>query len=129
MILIVDDSQDDIELTTIALEATGREISVRSATDAESALAMLRDEHELPELILLDMKMPCMGGIEVLGKIHAEDRLRDLPVVVVTSSCLESDRVEAIAAGASEYLEKPLGLTQFSKALESILQRWLPISD
>ena len=87
---------------------------------------MLRNGHGLPALILLDMKMPCMSGIEVLRKIRDDDRLRDLPVVVVTSSCLESDREEAIAGGASDYLQKPLGLEQFSKALESVLQRWLP---
>ncbi len=126
MILIVDDTPDDIELTTIALEATRREISIRSATDGQSALAMLKNGHELPELILLDLKMPCMDGIEVLHEIHAEDRLRDIPVVVVTSSCLESDRAEAIAAGASDYIQKPLNLGQFSKALEAMLQRWLP---
>ena len=126
MILIVDDSPNDIELATIALEATGREINIRSATDGQSALAMLTNGHELPDLILLDLKMPCMDGIEVLRKMHADDWLRDIPVVVVTSSCLESDRAEAIAAGASEYLEKPLALAQFSKDLESVLNHWLP---
>ena len=127
MILIVDDSPIDIELTLIAIEATGREISVRSATYGESALAMLRNGHELPALILLDLKMPGMSGSEVLSEIRADDRLRDIPVVMVTSSCLESDRAEAVAAGASDYLEKPLALDQFSKALESILHRWLPV--
>jgi len=126
MILIVDDSATDIELTTMALEATGREISACSATDGESALAMLKNGHKLPDLILLDMKMPGMTGIEVLCEIRADDRLRDLPVVVVTSSSLESDRTEAIAAGASDYLRKPLTLDQFGKALEVILHRWLP---
>ncbi len=126
MILIVDDSLNDIELTTIALEATGREISVLSATDGQSALAMLRNGHELPDLILLDMKMPCMNGLEVLRKIRADDRLKAIPVVFVTSSCLESDRIEAIAAGASDYIQKPVALDKLSKALESILHRWLP---
>jgi CheY-like chemotaxis protein len=125
MILIVDDSLSDIELTTIALEATGQQISVCSATDGESALAMLRNGHELPALILLDMKMPGMSGTEVLRELRADGRFRDLPIVVVTSSCLESDRTEAIAAGASDYIQKPLALDQFSKALESILHRWL----
>jgi CheY-like chemotaxis protein len=126
MILIVDDSPTDIDLTTIALEATGREISVCSATDGESALAMLRNGLGVPALILLDLKMPGMGGIEVLRQIRADDRLREIPVVVVTSSALESDRTEAIAAGASGYIQKPLTLDQFSKALEAILHRWLP---
>jgi len=67
-----------------------------------------------------------MGGIEVLREIRADNRLAELPVVVVTSSSLESDRAEAIAAGASGYLQKPLDLDQFSKDLESILHLWLP---
>lgn len=127
MVLIIDDSLTDIELTTIALEATGREISVLFATDGGSALAMLRNGYGLPALILLDLKMPGMGGIEVLREIRADHCLRDIPVVVVTSSSLESDRTEAIAAGTSDYLQKPLSLDQFSKKLESILHRWLPI--
>ena len=126
MIYIVDDSPTDIELTTIALEATGREIVVRSATDDKSALAMLRNGLGVPALILLDLKMPGMSGIEMLREIRADDRLRGLPVVVVTSSALESDKTEAIAAGASDYIQKPLALAQFSEDLDSILRRWLP---
>ena len=126
MIFIVDDSPTDIELTTIALEATGREIVVRFATDGKSALAMLRNGLRVPALILLDLKMPGMDGIEVLREIRTDDRLRDLPVVVVTSSALESDRADAFAAGASGYIQKPLALDQFGKDLESVVQRWLP---
>jgi CheY-like chemotaxis protein len=80
----------------------------------------------VPTLILLDLKMPGMDGIEVLREIRADDRLRDLPVVVVTSSALESDREDAFAAGASGYIQKPLALDQFGKDLESVVQRWLP---
>src|SRR5664279_6574764 len=126
MIYIVDDSPTDIELTTIALEATGREIAIRSSTDGKSALAMLRNVLGVPALILLDLKMPGMSGIEVLREIRADDRLWNLPVVVVTSSALESDRTDAIAAGASDYIQKPLALVQFSKDLDSILLRLLP---
>jgi CheY-like chemotaxis protein len=126
MMLIIDDSPTDIELATIALEATGRDISIRSATDGKSALAMLRNGLGLPALILLDLKMPGMNGIEVLREIRADDLLKEIPVVVVTSSALESDRTEAIAAGANDYIQKPLALDKFSKALESILHRWLP---
>ena len=125
MIFIIDDNPTDIELATIALEATGREIDVRSATDGKSALAMLRNGLGAPALILLDLKMPGMSGIEVLREIRSDDRLRELPVVVITSSALESDRTEAIAAGASDYMQKPLALAQFSNDLESILRRWL----
>jgi two-component system response regulator len=127
IIFIVDDSPIDIELTTIALQVTGRQLNVRSATDGKSALAMLRNGDELPALILLDIKMPGMDGVEVLREIRAHDRLRDLPVVVITSSALESDRADTIAAGASGYLQKPLALAKFSSDLESIVHRWLPI--
>jgi CheY-like chemotaxis protein len=110
----------------IALEATGREFDVCSITDGKSAPALLRSGRELPALILLDIRMPGMGGIEVRREMRADDRLRDIRVVVVTSSCLESDRVEAIAAGASGYIQKSLALDQFSKDLESVLRCWLP---
>jgi len=126
MIFVVDDSPTDIELTTIALEATGREISVRTATDGNSVLGMLRNGNRLPDLILLDLKMPCMDGIEVLREIRSNDRFREIPVVMVTSSSLESDKTEAMAAGANDFLEKPLALERFSKDLESVLHRWLP---
>jgi len=128
MILIVDDSPTDIELALIALEATGLAINVCSAPDGKSALAMLRNGDGLPALILLDLKMAGMNGIEVLREIRSDYRLRDIPVVVVTSSSLDSDRTEAVAAGASDYLQKPLALDQFSKELASILHRWLPIA-
>jgi len=126
MIFIVDNSPTDIELTAIELEATGRKVDIRSATDGKSALAMLRNGLGIPALMLLDLKMPGMSRIEVLHGIRADGRLKDLPVVVVTSSALESDKGESIAAGANDYIQKPLALHQFSKALDSILRRWLP---
>ncbi len=66
-----------------------------------------------------------MSSVSYLTR-QKDNRLKDIPVVVVTSSCLGADRTESIAAGASEYLEKPLGLDQFSKALEYVLQRFMP---
>jgi|GEM_PF-711782 CheY-like chemotaxis protein len=126
MILIVDDNPIDIELTMIALEAIGRDIDIYSAQDGKSALAKLMNGVEVPALILLDLKMPGMCGVEVLREIRANNRFRKIPIVVVTSSALESDRTEVIAAGASAYIQKPLALHQFSNDLESILRSWLP---
>ncbi|HTZ18904.1 MAG TPA: response regulator [Dissulfurispiraceae bacterium] len=126
MIFIVDDSRTEIELTIIALEATGLEMSVCSATDGMSALEFLRDGRCLPDLILLDLKMAGMNGLDVLREIRADSLLRKIPVAVVTSSSLESDRTAAIAAGASDYLQKPWTLGQFSEDLKSVLHRWLP---
>jgi CheY-like chemotaxis protein len=126
MILIIDDSPTDIELTKIALEATGREISVHSAMDGKSALKMLRNGSWLPYLVLLDLKMQGMGGLEVLREMRLDRHLKALPVVVVTSSTLESDKAEVISAGANGYIRKHLSLDLFSKDLESVLHRWLP---
>ncbi len=67
--------------------------------------------------------MPGMSGIDVLREMRADGCLRAIPVVVVTSSSLESDRSDAMAAGASDYIQKPLALDQFSKILASILDR------
>jgi CheY-like chemotaxis protein len=69
--------------------------------------------------------MPGTSGIEVLRAIRSDDRLKKLSAVVVTSSSRESDGADTIAAGASDYIQKPLALYQFSKALLSIVQRWL----
>jgi CheY-like chemotaxis protein len=126
MILIVDDSPDDIELTTIALKATGRDLSVNFVLGGEPALAMIRKSSELPALILLDLKMPGMGGLDVLCEIRADNRLRKIPVVVATSSSLKLDRTNAIAAGANGYIQKSLHLNQFCKDMESVLRRYLP---
>jgi CheY-like chemotaxis protein len=126
MIFIVDDSPSDIELTKLALEATGREISVRTATDGKSALAMLRNGRLLPSLVLLDLNMPGMGGIEMLRELRVDHSRTELPVVVVTSSSLASDRADAITAGANGFIQKHLSLDRFSKDLESVLYRWLP---
>jgi len=101
MIFIVDEGPIDAELTRIALEEMGREINICSATDGKSALQCSRHGLELPAILLLGIKMRGMSGIEVLREIRADDRLRELPVVVVTSSALESDREESIAAGAA----------------------------
>src|SRR5664279_2413536 len=95
MILIVDDSPIDIELATVALEMTGQEISVRPALNGESALAMLRNENGLPALILLDLKMPGMSGIEVLCEIRADDRLKELPVVAVSYTHLRAHETDS----------------------------------
>jgi len=123
-IMIVDDSRDDIELAEIALKASGREVKVNSALSGEAALISLRSE-EKPVLVLLDLKMPGMSGIETLRKIREDSQLNEIPVVVLTSSSLPSDEEDAYAAGANGYLLKAIDLTHFSKDMKSLLDRWL----
>jgi hypothetical protein len=125
-ILIVDDCNKDIELTKIALKATGRELNVRYVTDGKSALEKLRNGGWLPSLVLLDLNMPGMGGIEVLREMRVDQLLKELPVVVITSSSRESDKADAITAGANGYVRKSLPLALFSRDLDSMINSLLP---
>jgi len=126
MIFIIDDSPSDIELTKIALEATGREISIHSATDGKSALAMLRKGSRLPFLVLLDLKMQGMGGLEVLREMRVDHHLKDLPrcsgnvfIPRIGQDRRDQCRRQRLYPEASLF-----GAIQ--QGLESVLHRWLP---
>jgi CheY-like chemotaxis protein len=118
LILIVDDRPDDIVLTEMALAMLGCEIRTESVSTGEQALTFLEAAPELPSIILLDLKMPGMGGLEALRRIRADARLKDLPVVLVTCSTLESDVQAAREAGATGFVHKAIRLHEFSKELE-----------
>jgi CheY-like chemotaxis protein len=125
-ILLVDDDLDDIELTTLAIEQCGADISVDSVMTGMAAAEYLRDGYQKTSLILLDLKMPGMSGLDLLREIRTDNLLKDIPVIVVTSSNLESDRKEALKAGANDFLHKTFKMTQFCSELEMLLARWLP---
>ncbi|MCK9392929.1 MAG: response regulator [Syntrophales bacterium] len=118
-ILIIDDNADDIEITKIALEEIGRQEKVVAVTGGEEALKHLRGEKNLPALILLDLKMPGMSGFDVLREIRTDARLKPVPVVVVTSSTLDSDKQNAHAGGANGFLYKEVDIDRFSAALKT----------
>jgi CheY-like chemotaxis protein len=124
-ILIIDDSKDDVLITRIALSKTGRDLRTEVASDGEAGLALLRDAKELPALILLDLKMAGMSGFDVLRLIRADAHVKDLPVVVVTSSSLEADRKQSYASGADGFLHKDIDINRFTKDIKHILDRWL----
>ncbi len=124
-ILIVDDNPDDIEITTIILRKMGRALKVEEATSGEAALNRLREGNDLPSIILLDIKMPGMSGLDTLRRIRTDGRLKAIPVIIVTSSALESDKEEAYAAGADNFLHKAIDLDRFSMDVESLLKRYL----
>lgn len=127
-ILIVDDNPDDIEITRIALAETGRRETLETAQRGELALERLRNHNgNLPALILLDLKMPGMGGINTLRQIRADERLKGIPVIVVTSSSLESDEREAYEAGADCFLHKAFDIDQFGSRLSYLLDRYLKV--
>ena len=125
-VLIIDDNLDDIELTKIVLSEQGRNEQIETALDGRAALNLLRmNNRPLPSLILLDLKMPGMSGIDTLRQIRADERLRNIPVVVVTSSALETDEAEAYNAGADCFLHKAFNIDLFGDQLTRIMQRYL----
>lgn len=124
-ILIVDDNPDEIEITKRILSKTAREVRVETAFRGEAALELLRNGKNLPEMILLDLKMPGMGGIDALQRIRADERVRHIPVIIVTNSSLESDEKDAYAAGADNFIRKSFDLDQFGRDMESVLKHWL----
>ncbi len=123
-VFIIDDSEDDILLTKMVLAKRGRNVRTTSALSGEEALAALRGGNALPSLILLDLKMPRMDGLDVLRAIRADDRLRPIPVVVVTHSDLESDREASFQSGANAYLNKSVDLDQFAEDILRELRQW-----
>jgi CheY-like chemotaxis protein len=125
VIMIIDDNRDDIEITRLALEDIGRKEKVESAINGGQALRSLREGENLPRVILLDLKMPGMSGFDCLREIRADERLRPIPVIVVTSSSLEADRQEAYEAGADSFLCKTIDIDRFGTSLDAELRRFL----
>jgi len=124
-ILIIDDNEDDVLITKVALSKTGREFRTEIALSGEAGLKFIRAEKTPPKLILLDLKMPRMDGIEVLRKIRDDERLSGTPVIMVTNSKLESDEQAAVKAGADSFLHKATDLDQFKKDIARVLECWL----
>lgn len=125
IVLIVDDDPDDLELTTLAVEASDRHADVKAVTSGKAALAYLGGSEGLPDIILLDLKMPGMTGIDTLREIRSDARLKNIPVIIVTSSCLEADRKAALDAGADGFMHKSLGMAQFRSSINSVLEQYL----
>jgi CheY-like chemotaxis protein len=124
-VLVVDDDPDDLEITRRALAKIGCGVSCVTVRRGEDALALLRSAAELPSLILLDLKMPGMNGIDTLRRIRSDNRLKNIPVVIVTNSTLESDRKSALAAGANAFLHKAFDMDQFTMDIQGQLDRWM----
>jgi CheY-like chemotaxis protein len=129
-ILIVDDSPKDIELTIAALSENNLANEIIVAEDGEEALDYLYkrgkflNEPGYPAIILLDIKMPKMNGIEVLRHIRGDSKFKLIPVIMVTSSREERDLVESYKLGANSYVVKPVDITQFMEAIKILGQYW-----
>jgi two-component system response regulator len=135
-ILIVDDSPDDVTLTLRALKKNNITNAVDIATDGEEALRYLFPPGEqsagrseaLPALILLDLNMPKVSGLEVLRSIRADPRTKYLPVVVLTTSTEERDIVNTYDLGANSFVRKPVAFDEFLDAVRVLGMYWLLVN-
>ncbi len=131
-ILFVEDNPDDVDLTLRALEQHSILNQVVLVSDGAEALeyvfctgAYADREPVLPELVLLDLKLPKVDGLEVLKRLRADERTKLLPVVVLTSSDEQKDLVNSYELGANSYVRKPVDFDQFREAVHQLKLYWL----
>lgn len=133
VILLVEDNPDDVALTLRALKHNNVFNEVVVVGDGAEALDYLfrtgayadRDPTEVPEVVLLDLKLPKVDGLEVLKRVRADERTRLLPVVVLTSSDEEQDLIESYNRGANSYVRKPVNFPGFADAVLQLGLYWL----
>jgi two-component system response regulator len=135
-LLLVEDNQDDIDLTLHTLRRENLANNISIVRDGEEALDFLfcrgvyaaRPPEQIPRLILLDLKLPKVDGIEVLTQIKSDRRTKIIPVVVLTSSREERDLVASYNLGANSYIQKPVDFDQFRQVVKGLGLYWLVIN-
>jgi two-component system response regulator len=136
-ILLVEDNPADLRLSLHALKQNNLANHVQVARDGAEALEFLFHEgafasragSENPRVVLLDLKLPKVDGLEVLRRMKADERTRSVPVVVLTSSREERDIVETYELGVNSYIVKPVDFTQFTDAMRTIGMYWLLLNN
>lgn len=136
IILLVEDNDDDAELTRMAFREAKIGNPVLRLEDGVEALDFLfargkhagRDASEMPAVVLLDLKLPRLGGLEVLAAMRADERTKHLPVVALTSSIEEQDRIGAYDQHANSYVQKPVDYDQFVAAARQLGLYWMVLN-
>ncbi len=136
IILLVEDNPDDEELTRLAFAESRVANELVVVRDGQEALAYLfaagkyadRDVAEQPQLVLLDLKLPKLNGMEVLRAIRSDERTQFLPVVVLTSSKEECDLIESYSLGVNSYIQKPVDFNQFRRTIKTLGLYWLVVN-
>jgi len=137
VILLVEDNPDDEALTLRALKKSNILNDVAVAHDGVEALDFLfgegsysdRDTSVMPQVVLLDLKLPKIDGLEVLRRVRADKRTKLLPVVILTSSKEERDMIEGYKLGANSYIRKPVDFVQFGQAVQQLGLYWLVLNE
>lgn len=135
-ILLVEDNPDDVELTMRALEKSRISNEIVVVRDGVEGLDYLygrgdfagRDNEVMPQVILLDLNMPRMDGLEFLRQLRADERTKLLPVVVLTTSNEDKDRIESYKLGANSYVRKPVNFQQFVEAVAQLGLYWMVLN-
>ena len=136
-ILLVENNPDDEELTRLALQRNNIANRIHVAHDGVEALDYLfcrgaharRDPNDLPSVILLDLKLPKIDGLQVLRQLRADERTRLVPVVILTSSKEEQDVFSGYRLGANSYIRKPVDFDQFVAAVRQLGLYWLVLNE
>ncbi|MFC1907705.1 response regulator [Chloroflexota bacterium] len=136
-ILLVEDNPDDVELTLRALKQHNIKNEISVVRDGAEALDYLfatgtysdRDTTTMPAVVILDLKLPKVDGLEVLRRIRADERTELVPVVILTSSKEEQDMINGYKFGANSYVRKPVDFTQFVEAAQQLGLYWLVINE
>ncbi len=137
VILLAEDNPDDVQLTLRALKKNNILNEVVVAPDGVEDLDYLfgagkyagRDTNIKPQVILLDIKMPRMDGLEVLNRIRSDERTKLLPVIILTTSSEEKDRIESYKLGANSYIRKPVDFIQFTSSVQQLGLYWLVLNE
>jgi CheY-like chemotaxis protein len=130
VLLSVEDNDGEYYLNQMAVRETGIPVEICRVADGEQALHFLRrsNGYEIaprPDLILLNLNLPRKNGLEVLSDIQASDSLRSIPVIMFTSSALTTERKKALAAGAEDFISKPMTLDGLVETVRSVCSRYL----
>ena len=136
-ILLVEDNPNDVELTLRALSKNNLANRVHVVTDGVEALDFIfaknnyseRDINDTPKVILLDLKLPKVSGLEVLKQIKSDKKTKTIPVVVLSSSKEESDIIESYQLGVNSYIVKPVNFDQFVKSVSELGLYWILLNE
>jgi len=137
IILLVEDNPDDVKLTLRAFKKGNILNDVVIAKDGVEALDYLfgtgkhegRETDLMPQVMLLDLNMPRIGGLEVLQRMRADERTRLVPVVIMTTSIEDKDRIESYRLGCNSYVRKPVDFDQFTQAVQQLGLYWLLLNE